>query len=90
VHAARPPLPTALYGIVPPIDSLIATRTAAELLLTGSTARARPVVSDLAASTRLMHGSAGRKLLVEARGAQLLVVGRSSGRSQRASAETVG
>jgi nucleotide-binding universal stress UspA family protein len=80
VHAARPPLPTDPYGIVPPIDSLIAARAAAELLLVDATTRARSVASDLAVSTRLMHGSAGWTLLGEARGAQLLVVG-SHGRS---------
>jgi nucleotide-binding universal stress UspA family protein len=80
VHAARPPLPTDPYGIVPPIDSLIAARTAAELLLADATARARSVASDIAVSTRLMHGSIGWTLLGEARGAQLLVVG-NHGRS---------
>jgi nucleotide-binding universal stress UspA family protein len=80
VHAARPQLPTDPYGIVSPIDSLIAARTSAELLLMDATARARSVASDLAVSTRVMHGSAGWTLLGEAHGAQLLVVG-SHGRS---------
>jgi nucleotide-binding universal stress UspA family protein len=80
VHAARPPLPTDPYGVVPPIDSLIATRTAAELLLMDATARARSVASDIAVSTRLLLGPAGWMLLREADDAQLLVVG-SHGRS---------
>jgi nucleotide-binding universal stress UspA family protein len=80
VHAFRPPLPTDPYGVVSLIDSLDATRTAAELLLMDAMVRARSVASDIAVSHRLMFGSAVWTLLGEAQNAQLLVVG-SHGRS---------
>jgi nucleotide-binding universal stress UspA family protein len=68
------------YGVGPLIDSYVQARTAAELVLLDAMVRARSVASDIAVSTRLMHGSAGWTLLGEAQGARLLVVG-SHGRS---------
>jgi nucleotide-binding universal stress UspA family protein len=75
VHAFHPPLPTDPYGILPMTDTFVPARTAAELLLRDAMVRARSVASDIAVSTRLMHGSAGWTLLGEAQSAQLLVVG---------------
>jgi nucleotide-binding universal stress UspA family protein len=79
VHALRPPLPPDPCGVVV-IDSFGPARAAAELVLLDAMGRARSVDSDIAASTRLLLGSAGWAVLREAEGAQLLVVG-SHGRS---------
>lgn len=75
VHAFRPPLPADPYGVIPPVDSLLTGRTAAESILREAVARARSVASDLEVSARLLSGTPVRALLDEAVGARLLVLG---------------
>ena len=81
MHAFRPPLllPTST-GSSPPTDNRVEARAAAEPALLNAVLRARSVASDIAVSTRRMHGSAGWTLPREAHDARLLVVG-SHGRS---------
>ena len=80
VHAFRPPLPADGYGVVAPIDTVSWAQTAGRLVLHEAVARARSITSDIEVSTGLMPGTAARALRLEARNAQLLVVG-SRGRS---------
>lgn len=75
VHAFHPPLPADPYGVIPPIDDLFATRTAAEAILADAVVRARSIASDVEVSPLLLLGPPARALLDEAHRASLLVLG---------------